>query len=330
MGSTGDSVAQNWEFEAVAGPYRFTEGPVWDGSGVLFSDIPTSRIMRYDAELGECTVYRENTNRANGLKLNADGELFACEMGGRRVARYDPDGSDVTVATEYDGKRLNSPNDLAFDSRGRLWFTDPFYGDDDRELELSHRSVYRADPVGDDEWALTRMTYDTTNPNGILVSPEDERLYIAQYDNRTSLDVTLLDDFGRLPTKVLQLGKWIPRERLSIDTEKNLELRKYPIEGDELGAYDVLHDFAPHRPVDGMSLDAEGNIVAPAGSEEGGPGPKIYVFSPEGDVLETHPAPPGPTNCAFGGTDLRALYLTGSGGYLYRARTNRKGLLGAP
>lgn len=161
---------------------------------------------------------------------------------------------------------------------------------------------------------MTRMTYDTTNPNGLLVSPDDEWLYVAQYDNRTSFVVMLFDDYSRLPTKALRLGKLIPREWLSIDTEKNLELRKYPIEGDELAEYEILYDFAPHRPIDGMCLDADGNIVAPAGSEEGGPGPMIYVFSPQGEVLETHPSPPRPTNCVFGDSDLRTLYLTNSEG----------------
>jgi len=105
-----------------------------------------------------------------------------------------------------------------------LWFTDPFYGGesvpDDHELELTHRFVYRADPTDEDEWTLTRMTYDTTNPNGPLVSPGDEHLYVAQYDNRTSFVVTLFDGCSRLPTTALRLGKWMPRERLSIDTKK--------------------------------------------------------------------------------------------------------------
>lgn len=326
---------QLWDFETVAGPFDFTEGPVWDGTGVLFSDIPNSRIMRYDTLMEECTVYRMDTNYANGLKLNDAGELFACEMGGRRVARYDPDGSDVTVAAEYNGTRLNSPNDLTFDNEGRLWFTDPFYDAgwlaDDHEPELPHRSVYRADPVGDDEWDLKRMTYDTTNPNGLLVSPNDEWLYVAQSDATTSLELMPFRNCNLIPTVTLRVGKWIPKELFSIDVGKNLELRGYPTKGNDLGTYDVLHDFAPHRAIDGMCFDSKGNIVATAGSATSGPGPMIYVFNPRGEILETHPSPdPKPTNCAFGGSDLRTLYLTGSEGYLYRARTDRRGLRGAP
>jgi gluconolactonase len=290
--------AMSWEFDRVAGPYGFTEGPVWDGTGVLFSDIPNDRVMRYDASTGETSVYREGTNAANGLKLGPDGALYACEMSGRRVARYTESGSE-TVVDAFEGGRFNSPNDLAFDSAGDLWFTDPFYDTDwlDAEthgFDLDHRSVYRVDPA--DPGTLTRMTHDTTNPNGLLVSPDDGALYVAQSDY-----------------------------------EGDLELRAYPIEGDELGGYEVLHDFAPHRGIDGMCFDAGGNVVAAAGYDEGGPGPMLYVFAPSGRVLGTHPIDdPMPTNCAFGDGDLRTLYVTGSEGYLYRARTDRTGLLGAP
>ena len=288
----------SWEFEPVAGPYEFTEGPVWDGGGVLFTDIPNSRVLRYDAGTGETAVHHEGTNAANGLKLGPDGALYACEMEGRRVARY-TDGGAETVVDEYEGGRFNSPNDLAFDSEGRLWFTDPFYATgwldaETHGFDLDHRSVYRVDPTDPD--TLTRMTDDTTNPNGLLVSPDDDSLYVAQSD---------------------------------YDGER--ELRAYPIEGDELGEYEVLHNFYPHRGIDGMCLDEEGNVVATAGYDEGGPGPMLYVFTPEGRVLETHPIDvPRPTNCCFGGEDLETIYVTGSSGHLHRAETDRRGLLGVP
>lgn len=288
----------DWEFERVAGPYGFTEGPVWDGEGVLFTDIPNGRVMRYDVGTGECAVYLEGTNAANGLKLSPGGDLYACEMAGRRVARYTDAGSE-TVVDMYEGGRLNSPNDLAFDARDRLWFTDPFYDTgwldaETHEFDLDHRSVYRVDPADPD--SLVRMTYDTTNPNGLLVSPDDERLYVAQSDY-----------------------------------DGDRELRAYPIEGDELGEYEVLHNFSPHRGIDGMCFDEEGNVVATAGYDEGGPGSMLYVFAPGGRVLATHPIDdPMPTNCAFGDDDLRTLYVTGSEGFLYRTRTDRRGLLGAP
>jgi gluconolactonase len=293
---------EDWEFESVAGPFGFTEGPVWDGEGVIFSDIPNDRIMRYVPETGECSVFRTGTNAANGLKYGPDGRLYACEMRGRRVARYDDDGGDLTVADAYEGRRLHSPNDLAFDSEGRLWFTDPYYDadwlDHGDDLELDHASVYRADP-GEDGWTLARVTTDTTKPNGILVSPDDGTLYVAQ------------SDYG-------------------IETAR--ELRAYPIREDgSLGECDVLHDFGPHRGIDGMCFTEGGEIVATAGWTDSGPGPLLYVFAPTGRVLETHPLPTSmPTNCAFGGDDLRTLYVTGGDGKLHRARTDRRGLLGAP
>jgi len=285
-----------WHFESVTRSYGFTEGPVWDGHGVLFSDIPNDRILRYVPETDTCSVYREDTNAANGLKLSPSGDLYACEMGGRAVVRYDPDGGAVTIADTYEGQRLNSPNDLAFDTQERLWFTDPFYGDPwlgNHDLELDHRSVYRIDPS--DPGSLRRMTYDTTNPNGLLVSPDDERLYVAQSD---------------------------------YDGAK--ELRAYPIEGDTLGSPNVLHDFGPHRGVDGMCLDTDRNIIATAGWDKSGPGALIYVFEPSGRIVETHPIEdPNPTNCTFA-EDLQTLYVTGSEGRLYRACTDRTGFLGAP
>lgn len=293
----------SWEFEQVAGPYGFTEGPAWDGKALLFTDISTSRVMRYDPVSAECTTFRSGTNEANGLIFDKDGDLYACEgstlftdgEGGRRVSRYNADGTTTVVAQEFEGKRLNSPNDLAFDAQGRLWFTDPRYGDETADLELDHRSVYRLDPLGDDSWEITRVTFDTTSPNGILVSRDGTWLYVAQS----------------------AYGDNNPRE-----------LRRYPINDDgSTGACEVLHNFYPHRGIDGMCWDIDGNIIATAGWEESGPGPMLYVFAPNGRVLETHPLPTDqPTNCTFGGPDLQTLYVT-AGGCLFRTRPGRKGYL---
>ena len=293
----------SWEFEQVAGPYGFTEGPAWNGEAVLFTDISTSRVMRYDPASGECTTFRSGTNEANGLIFDKDGELYACEgstlftdgEGGRRVSRYNANGTTTVVAQEFEGKRLNSPNDLAFDAQGRLWFTDPRYGDETADLELDHRSVYRLDPLGDNSWEITRVTHDTTSPNGILVSRDGTWLYVAQS----------------------AYGDNNPRE-----------LRRYPINDDgSTGACEVLHNFYPHRGIDGMCWDSDGNIIATAGWEESGPGPMLYVFAPNGRVLETHPLPTDqPTNCTFGDPDLQTLYVT-AGGCLFRTRPGRKGYL---
>ena len=113
------------------------------------------------------------------------------------------------------------------------------------------------------------------------------------------------------------------------EPEEKRELRGYPVTADgSLGKYELMHDFGAHRGIDGMCLDTEGNIVATAGYRESGPGPMIYVFSPTGEVLETHPVPEDrPTNCTFGGLDLTTLYVTTGGGHLFRAATERRGRL---
>jgi gluconolactonase len=284
-----------WNCELVAGPFRFTEGPAWDGESVLFTDIHNSRIMRYFPDDGSCAVYRAGANEANGLMFDRNGELYACEGGGRRVVRYNDDGTATVIADRFEGKRLNSPNDLAFDRQGRLWFSDPRYGDKEDDLELDHQSIFRADPQPDGAWQLHRVTYDTTKPNGLLISPDQKWLYVAQ------------SHYGE---------------------GNKRELRAYPINDDgTAGQYKVLHVFYPHRGIDGMCLDSEGNIIATAGWQESGPGPMIYVFSPDGQILETHPVPVDrPTNCTFGDADLKTLYVT-AGACLFRVRTERTGYL---
>jgi gluconolactonase len=293
-----------WTFERLAGPVGdITEGPAWDGSGLLFTDISNDQIMRYDPETGAYRVFRTGTNGANGLMLDRHGRLYACEGkgAGRRVVRYEADGSVTALAAQFEGKRLNSPNDLAIDVQGRVWFTDPGYGLRDEDRELDHDSVYRLTPpaAGNGPWSIERMTVDTTKPNGLLIAADEATLYVAQSDH----------------------GETALRE-----------LRAYPIRPDgHLGTYRVLHQFGAHRGIDGMCLDTEGNIVAATGYRHGGPGPAIMVFAPDGEVLERHPFPEDrPTNCTFGDRDLQTLYVTNIGGSLYRARTERRGRLWWP
>ena len=293
-----------WHFEVLLEPIGLTEGLVWDGRFLFFTNIVNSRIFRYDPEGGEFTVWREGTNEANGLMLDANGVINACEGGGRRMVQYPDGGETIVLCADFEGSRLNSPNDLAIDSRGRVWFTDPRYGDFRDDMELDHESVYRLDPQPDGSWSPVRVTYDTTAPNGLLLSPDEETLYVAQSKN----------------------GEGQKRE-----------LWAYPIveggpeEGSRIvGDHEVLHNFYPHRGVDGMCLDVDGNIVATAGWGVSGPGGMIYVFAADGRVLETHPVPcDSPTNCAFAGPDLRDLYVTSTEGHLLRARTDRQGLASA-
>lgn len=284
----------SWQFETIAGPFGLTEGPAWDGDGLLFTNIPKSRILRYHPNTGECTEFRTGTNGANGLTFDSAGRLYACEGDGRRIVRYDSGRPTSVLVDSYEGSRLNSPNDLAFDARGRLWFTDPRYGDYRDDMEMDHESVFRVDPLPNGRWSIKRMTRDTTRPNGLLISLDQKTLYVAQ------------SEYGE------------GRKR---------ELRAYPINDDDtLGRYSVLHNFHAHRGIDGMCLDSSGSIVATAGWQVSGPGPMIYVFAPDGRLLETHPLPVDrPTNCTFGDADLQTLYVTTIEGYLLRARTERKG-----
>ena len=296
----------SWDFIAVQGPFGGTsEGPAWDGESLLFTHIPESKIYRFNPKTSTTEVFRENTNCANGLMFDESGNLYACEGGGRRVVRYESDSTEV-LAESYEGSRFNVPNDLAIDIQGRVWFTDPFYegaggpwSEDRSNKEMDHDSVYRIDMTDGKSTAVSRVTEDTTRPNGLLFSLDYQTLYVAQS--------------GRLP-------------------EEERQLRAYPVNSDgSLGSHEVIHDFGEHRGIDGMVLDADGNIVAAAGYKAGGPGPLIYVFSASGEVLETHPTPfDRPTNCSFGGEDLSTLYVTTGDGFLLRAFTERQGRLNFP
>lgn len=292
-----------WKFELLA-RYQvpLTEGPVWDGEFLYYTHIQAHRIMRYDPRSGAITEWRTGTNFTNGLAFDLQGRLFGCSSGGRSIVRFDPDGKMVTIADRLDGKPLNTPNDLAIDRKGRIWFTNPWNEGNvakTAKQELDHRSVLRADPQPDGSYTVTRATRDTVQPNGILVSQDQKTLYVAE----SNYDAKLVR-----------------------------ELRAYPIRDDgSLGPYHVLHTFGGgaeglHRGIDGMCLDAEGNIVATAGWELGGPGPMIYVWSPTGRALETHPVPAlRPTNCCFGGPDLTTLFVTSTQGHFLKAQTDRVG-----
>lgn len=286
-----------WTFERVAGPYSLTEGPIWTGEAVLFTEIPSGRILRYTPGSGICDVFLTGTNEANGMTLDRQGGHFVCEGGmrtgaGRCIARYLPDGSRRILADRFEGKKLNEPNDVIVDSLGRVWFTDPCYGDRSK-MELDHESVYRLDPRPGGSYAIARVTFDTTRPNGLLLSPDERTLYVAESPP---------------------------------PPEGDRQLRAYPVHSDgSLGAPAILHQFGPHRGIDGMRIDTEGNIIATAGWTRGGPGPRISVFSPSGQILAEHSLPEPPTNCCFGDGDLRTLYVTTLEGSLFRAGTDRQG-----
>ena len=294
----------SWKFELLCKPMGgVTEGPVWDGEQLLFTHIPASRIMRIDPKTDEITLWREGTNRTNGLAHDAAGRLFGCCSGGRAIVRFDDDGSTAVVADRIEGHPLNTPNDLAVDAQGRIWFTNPWNAGniDATEVEVpGWRCVLRADPQPDGSYTVTRVESDSTMPNGILVSIDGKTLYVAESN--------------------------------SDDPSIDRELRAYPINDDgSLGPYAMLHAFGTdgrtaQRGIDGMCFDREGNIVATAGWPTSGPGPLIYVFDPKGRVIETHPVPcVRPTNCAFGGPDRSVLYVTSAEGHVFKAQTDMEG-----
>jgi len=268
---------------------EFTEGPCLGPDGcIYFSDIG-NRIMKFDPTAGKTTVFRDPSGRSNGMKFDREGRLIACEGantgGNRRISITEKDGTVKTLADSFMGKRFNSPNDLALDAKGRVYFTDPRYvGSEKRELD--HESVYRIDPDG----TVTRIISDVQKPNGIVVSADQKTLYVA--------------DSNSAP-------------------KGNRFLLAYPLKEDgTVGLSKKLHDFGDDRGIDGMTVTVDGHIVATAGA---GKTAGISVFTPDGKKVGFLPTPEDPSNCCFGGKDLKTLYIT-AGKSLYRVGTTMTGV----
>ena len=195
-----------WEFELVAGPFdHLTEGPAWDGQALLFTHIPQSRIMRYDPQTGVCTEYRMGTHGTNGLAFDAEGRLYGCCGEDRSIVRFEADGRITVIVDRLDGRRINTPNDLAVDRLGRVWFTNPWNEslmDPSERMEQDYEEVLRADPQPDGSWSLKRMTYDAPMRNGILVSPDQRTLYVAQSHTVAGM--------SREPQGIPHSGGWLP------------------------------------------------------------------------------------------------------------------------
>ena len=283
-----------WNFERVAGPCKGrTGGLAWDGTGMLFSAVSEERVLRYDPATGKVADYRRWTGRVNGIAIAQDGSVYGAQEGGRRVTRFMTDGSAAPVTEFLDGRRHNQPTDVAVDSKGRVWIADAYnaqapYGPPTAPM-LDHASVLRNDPVGPGLYRLVRVTHDTCGPRAVLLSADEQTLYVADGDT----------DRG----DVCQLFAYAVTPYGSVGPAKAL-----------------LTFTAADRGIEGMCLDSEGNIVACAGSKRGGAGPMVYVLSPQGTILESHPAPADmPMRCAFGGPALDSLYLTAGDGGLYRA-----------
>jgi len=275
------------------------EGPAWHPElGVLTSG--NGHINRLAPD-GKSTVYRERAG-TNGLLFDAKGRLLACEPAQRRVTRQELDGKITVLAEKFDGKRFNTPNDVAVDSKGRVYFSDPCYGDRSK-LEMTDdkgqivEGVYRIDPDG----TITRVIgREVERANGVLVSADDKYLFVADNNNNT-----------------IKGARKLYRFDLKSDGTADLSSKK------------LVHDWGEGRGPDGLKQDEKGRLYVagglnkpnppfePAEDKKGG----IYVIDPDGKLLTFLPVPTDEvTNCAFGGEDRKTLYITG-GGTLYSIRT---------
>jgi gluconolactonase len=290
---------------APATVVAFLEGPAADAAGqVYFSDIINNRILKFDPKSNEFMVWRADSGRSNGLLFDAQGRLLACEgnefggKGRRRITRTDMQTGRVEVLTDqFDGKRYNSPNDIAARSNGQVFFTDPCY-DRRHEMELTHESVYRIDTDGKVSRIISQP--DIQRPNGIALSPDEKTLYVV--------------DSNRGPGSNRKIWSF------ELDAAGNP------------GGHQLVFDFAPGRGGDGMAVDSEGNLYIAAGvhrarndSETTDVPTGIYVMSPTGQLHGRIPIPEDViTNVTFGGDDLRTLYVT-SGKTLWQIRVKVPG-----
>jgi gluconolactonase len=272
------------------------EGPSWDRQNQILYFVGGNRVMRRAID-GKVTVFREDAPGANGSFVDPQGRVVVCEAAGRRVTRTEKDGSLTILASEYEGKKLNSPNDLSMDSKGRIYFTDPRYGSMDN-MEIRDgagtlvEGVYRIDAPG----RITRiLTHEVERPNGIFVSRGDRYLYVADnYNNRTGGARKLV----RFDLKAD--GTVVPSSRKTI------------------------FDWKDGRGPDGFRIDREDRFYVAAGRNhdskwetsaefKGG----VYILSPEGKLLEFVPFEKDETtNCVLGGPELKTLFVT-SGGQLW-------------
>jgi gluconolactonase len=273
------------------------EGPAFDGAGNLFfSDIFADKIYWLNP-VGQLLTLRRG-GRTNGNTFDAQGRLISCEGaeqgpgGGRRIVRTDFSTGKTEVLTDrYEGKRYNSPNDLVADALGRVWFTDPFYGDDRSALELDAEAVYRIDP----DRSVTRVLSqpEIERPNGIALTPDGRTLYVIDSHSRVGGN----------------------RKIWAFDVAANGSLSRRR----------QVFDFGKGRGGDGMRLDERGNLWVAAGiayprnpGETADVPPGIYAITPGGELLGRVPIPEDLcTNLAFGGPDQKTLHVT-AGKSIYR------------
>lgn len=220
-GATGtdlSDIVSPGEPERIAADLQFTEGPVWHPDGyLLFSDIPADTIYKWTLD-GNLEKFRSPSGNSNGLTLDNQGRLVACEHGNRRVSRIESDGTVVVVADKYQGKRLNSPNDVVVKSDGSIYFTDPPYGVQPEERELDFQGVYRIAPDG----ALTLLADDFEKPNGLAFSPDEKILYVDDTERRHVRAFDVQPDGTLSNSRVFaELGEHRP-DGMKIDVNGNI------------------------------------------------------------------------------------------------------------
>lgn len=276
----------------------FTEGPAVDGRGlVYFTNVPVEKILTWDPRKKKLAVFREKSNKANGLLFAPNGDLLACEGGAGRVTRTDMKTGDIKVlASKFNGFPLASPNDLALDAAGHLFFTSRPGTDDPTKGNVN--AVYRIDP--DAKLSQILPWPEVHMPNGIVTSPDDKILYVIEAHP---------------------------------DAKRNRNIMAYDLNKNGRITNARVHiKFYPGRSGDGMCIDAEGNLYVAAGlhktrktSETLDTRPGIHVVSPAGKVIDFVETPIDTiTNCAFGGKDLKTLYIT-CAKYLLSVRTQIPG-----
>jgi gluconolactonase len=289
-----------------------TEGPAWKDGSLYFTD--GQHINRLGPD-GRTTVFRHNAS--NGLLFDREGRLVACESGLRRVTRTEKNGSITVLADRFRGKRFNTPNDLCMDSKGRIYFTDPRYGSREGmeiypppSIKTSFvpkpvEGVYRINREAKLPDGLCAFAYDIPNvirilcdgaerPNGILISPDDRFLFIADNNNNTHGG---------------------SRKLLRYTLDENGDVKP--------GSRKVIFDWKDGRGPDGMKMDAEGRIYVAAGTNKTTEYETTrfkagcYILSPSGRLIDFIPTSPDECcNCAFGGKDGKTLFIT-SGGHLW-------------
>jgi gluconolactonase len=278
------------KIERLATGTRWAEGPVWFGDArcLVWSDVPGNRMLRWDEESGAVSDWRKPSGFANGNTRDRQGRLVTCEHGGRRLSRTEPDGRVVTLADSFEGKKLNSPNDVVGKSDGSLWFTDPSFGilgwyegvKADPELPTN---VYRWDG------SLSVVAEGINQPNGLAFSPDESILYIVE-------------------------SRSVPRRILAYDVKG----------GKSLAHRRVLIDAGPAGTPDGLRVDVDGNLWCGWGmGSEGLDG--VHVFNPEGRLIGRIDLPERCANLCFGGVDRNRLFMAATTS-LYALYVNAQGV----